>query len=276
MKTLIAPTDFSPISTNAINYAADMALEMGANLFLLYVYQVPIAVTDIPLPLLSVDELKEGAEQRLQHLKKDLQHITSGKLNIITETRLGDVIDELEDVCNTINPFAIIMGADDHSSIERTLFGHATLSASKRLTWPLISVPKGKEYGTGIKKIGLACDLEQVEETTPFESITEFVKEFHAELHVLNVETTHHQEQVAEQSEQTAILGTAIHQVNPQFHFIENNDIGHGISEFAEVNNLDLLIVIPKKHSLIEALFKKSPTKQLVLNSHIPVMCIHE
>src|SRR5690349_21671906 len=62
MKTLLVPTDFSPAATNATNYAADMALAMGADLYLLHVYQVPIAVTDVPLVLVSVDELKQEAE----------------------------------------------------------------------------------------------------------------------------------------------------------------------------------------------------------------------
>ena len=43
-----------------------------------------------------------------------------------------------------------------------------------------------------------------------------------------------------------------------------------------KTNNLDLVITIPKKHKLLEGLFKKSSTKQLVFDSHVPVMCVHE
>lgn len=274
-KTLVVPTDFSPASTNATNYAADMALAMGANLLLFHIYQIPVAVTDVPLVLVSVDELKAEAEKKLDNLKTKLEHITSGKLNIISETRLGDVVDELEETCARIQPFAVVMGTTGHTGFERTLFGSTTLRAIRHLTSPVICVPKGKEYGTGIKKIGLACDLREVEETTPFPAIIDFVKEFNAELYVLNVEP-HKAQMLPDQPEQTSILGTAIKELDPQFHFIAHEDIEDGINEFAEKNNLDLIIAIPKKHKLLEGLFKASSTKQLVLESHIPVMCVHE
>jgi nucleotide-binding universal stress UspA family protein len=275
MKTLLIPTDFSPAALNAANYAADMALAIGADLFLLHVYQVPVAVTDVPLVLLSVDDLKKAAEEKLLKLKTDLGHVVSGKLKIATEARLGNTMDELEETCKTINPFAVVMGSTGHSGIERVLFGSTTLTAIKHLTLPVICVPKGKEYGAGIKKIGLACDLKEVEETIPFTAILGFVKELNAEFHVLNVEE-HQANEKPGSSEQTALLGTAVKELNPKFHFIDHGDIEDGINEFAEKNNLDLIIAIPKKHKLLDGIFKPSSTKQLVFESHIPVMCIHE
>lgn len=272
MKTILVSTDFSPAAVNATNYAADMALAAGADLFLFHVYQVPVAVTDVPLVLMSVEDLKISAEQKLRRLKEDVRHITSGKLNILTETRLGKVTDELENICATVQPFAVVMGTTGHSSIDRILFGSTTLTAIRHLTWPVICVPKGKEYGPGIKKIGFACDLRQVEETTPFTAIIHFVKEMEAELYVLNVE----EGSKKSSPEQTALLGTALKELEPQFHFIQHDDIEDGINEFAEKNNLDLIIAIPKKHKLLESLFRPGSTRQLVTESHIPVMCIHE
>jgi nucleotide-binding universal stress UspA family protein len=76
--------------------------------------------------------------------------------------------------------------------------------------------------------------------------------------------------------EQTVVLGTAIRELNPQFHFIDNDNVETGIEEFSEKNNLDLVIMIPKKHGFAEKLFGRSSTKQLVRESHIPVMCVHE
>lgn len=273
MKTIVVSTDFSPAAINATNYAADMALAIGADLFLFHVYQIPVAVTDTPLLLVSVDDLKNSAEKKLEHLEKDLHHITSGQLKIKTEARLGDVNDELEEACKRIDPFAVVMGTTGHSTIDRILFGSTTLSAIKHLTWPVICIPKGTEYGTGIKKIGFACDLREVEATTPFPAILNFVQAFGAELHILNVEPP---EPTPDVTEQTALLGTALREVDPQFHFIGHKDVEDGINEFAEKNNLDLLIAIPKKHKLMEGLFKPSSTGQLIRQSHIPVMCVHE
>jgi nucleotide-binding universal stress UspA family protein len=275
MKTIIIPTDFSPTATNAVNYGVDMAIAVDASILLLHVYNIPIALGDVPVALLSVDELKNAAEENIGRLKHDLEHITSGKLKIYTETRLGNVTDELEELCKKVRPFAVVMGTTGLSSVERTLFGSTTLTAIKHLTCPVICVPKGKKYGKGVHKIGLACDFREVVETTPVSEIKEFVKEFHEQLFVLNVDFDNQQFR-PDTPEQSALLHSALEEVHPEYHFITRKDIEDGINEFAESHNLDLVIAIPKKHKLLDGLFRKSSTKQLVFESKVPVMCVHE
>ena len=275
MKTIVVATDFSPAALNAINYAADMALAINARLFLFHVYQLPLSVSDTPIVLLSVEELKESAETKLKQLKNDIQHITSGKVEILTEARMGNLSDELEDLCSKQDVFVVVMGTKGHSAMERALFGSNTLSVIKHITWPVIGVPLGKEYTPGIRKVGLACDFEAIRESTPVQEIRNFVKTFNAELHVLNVdyENRHFKPETPMQSE---LLHRELEAMKPTYHYIENRDIEDGINEFAETNNLDIVITIPKKHKRIGGLFKKSSTKQLVFESHVPVMCVHE
>ena len=275
MKTIIVPTDFSPAATNAMNFAADMAVNINASLMLLHVYQVPVSMTDVPVVLVSADELRKNSEAKLRELKESLTHITSGEIKIYAEARMGDVSDELEEVCKQIRPFAVIMGTRGASGVERILFGSTTLTAIRHLKWPVIVVPPGKEYGKGMKKIGFACDFKKVVESTPVQFIKNMVKEFGAELHVLNVdyENKHFKPETPEES---LMLHTLLEDLNPNYHFINHVDIEEGINEFVESNNIDLLITIPKKHKLLDSLFKSSSTKQLVTQSHVPVMCVHE
>jgi nucleotide-binding universal stress UspA family protein len=258
-----------------MNFAADMAVNINASLMLLHIYQIPVSMTDVPVVMASADELRKSSETKLQEIKNSLTHITSGKIKVYTEARLGDVSDELEDVCKHIQPFAVIMGTRGASGIERVLFGSTTLTAIRHLKWPVIVVPPGKEYGTGIKKIGFACDFDKVVESTPIQFIKNMVKEFGAELHVLNVDYKgkHFKPETPEES---MLLNELLADLNPNYHFIEHADIEDGINEFAEKNNIDLLITIPKKHKLLDSLFKQSSTKQLVTQSHVPVMCVHE
>jgi len=275
MKTIIVPTDFSPIATNAMNFAADMAANINASLILLHVYQVPVSMSDVPVVLVSADELKKSNETKLEELKNSLTRTTSGKIKIYTEARMGDVADEIKDACEHIQPFAVIMGTKGASGIERMLFGSTTLSAIRHLTWPVIVVPPEKEYGTGIRKIGFACDFEKVIETTPVQFIKNMVREFGAELHVLNVdhENRHFKPKTPEES---LMLHTLLNDLNPNYHFINNPSVEEGINQFTEKNNIDLLITIPKKHGLLDSLFKHDSTKELVTHSHVPVMCVHE
>ena len=275
MKTIIVATDFSPVATNAVNFATNMALSIDASLLLFNAYNIPVSYTEVPLVMVSIEEMKKNSETQLEALKENISHITAGKLKIYTEARMGSSVDELEELCKTINPFAVVMGAKGYSGIEKLMFGSTTLSAIRHLTWPVICVPPGKEYGSGIKKIGFACDFREVVETTPANFIIQIVKEFKAELHVLNVDYNekHFRPDTPEQS---FLLHNLLEELKPVYHFINHPDVEDGINEFAETNNLDLVIAIPKKHKLLEGIFKPSSTKQLVFQSHIPVMCVHE
>jgi nucleotide-binding universal stress UspA family protein len=275
MKTIMVPTDFSPIATNAANFAADMAVNINADLMLLHVYQVPVAMAETPVVLVSAEELRKDSEAKLEDLRSSLLHITSGKIKIHSKAIMGDITDEIEELSEKLQPFAVILGTRGASGIERILFGSTTLRAIRHLKCPVIIVPPGKEYGAGIRKIGFACDFEKVVERTPVQFIKNMVKEFRAELHVLHVdhEGKHFKPQTPEES---SMLHALLQDLNPSYHFIDNKDVEDGINEFAEKNNIDLLITIPKKHGIIDTLFKHSSTKELVTHSHVPVMCVHE
>ena len=49
MKTIIAPVDFSPVSYNACIYAAHMAQDIKAELVLLHLMELPLAVAEFPV-----------------------------------------------------------------------------------------------------------------------------------------------------------------------------------------------------------------------------------
>lgn len=275
MKTIIVPTDFSPVSLNAVNFAADMAIAIDASMLLFHVYNIPVSYSDVPVVLVSVEEMKKSSEAQLEELKQKVLHITSGKVKVYAESKMGNTVDELEELCKRIQPFAVVMGAKGKTGLEKVVFGSTTLTAIRHLTWPVICVPAGREYGKGIRKIGFACDFRQVVETTPVQFIKQMVKEFKAELHILNVDfkEKHFRPETPEQS---FLLHNMLEELKPEYHFINDADIEDGINEFAETNNLDLVIAIPKKHKLLEGIFKHSSTKNLVFHSHVPVMCVHE
>src|SRR6266487_6675878 len=143
MKTIIVPTDFSSISNNAMDYAVGLAKQTGSSVVLFHAYQVPVSMTDVPIVLVSVEELQKNAESKMADVKKLLEQKTGDSLKIYTETKLGDAIDELENLCQKIKPFAVVMGTKGATGLERVLFGSTTLIAIKHLTWPVIVVPPG-------------------------------------------------------------------------------------------------------------------------------------
>ena len=156
MKTIVVPTDFSDISTNAANYATDMALMMRAKLHLIHVYSVSVQGGEAAIAYISASEMEANAWEQINRLKEMLLARTNGNVIIHGEVREGDVANEIEDYCTKVNPYAIVIGAESASALERFFAMGETLRMLQHLHWPLIVVPPSANF-RGIRKIGFAC-----------------------------------------------------------------------------------------------------------------------
>lgn len=272
MKTIVLATDFSPAALNACNYAADMARAINADLLLVNIPDVPTYFTDTP-PLISPNEILLTAEESLDNLQSSLERKTGNAISIKAEARIGTFFTELEKLCDEAHPFAVVMGSQGETNTERIFFGSNTVFAMKRLNWPLLAIPIGAKF-SGIKKIGLACDFEKVPDTLPVDEIEIFTRSFNADLFVISTgtPTTHNPEMVF----QSGLAQVMLEGLHHKYEFISNEDIDEGIMDFCEKNNIDMLIIIPKRHTLSEKLIHKSHTKQMVLHSHVPGMALHQ
>lgn len=275
MKLIVAPTDFSVASLNAVNYAADLSCIIGTDLSVIHVCPVPTSFREVPTPAYSLDRLLNDAEEQMKLLKENLVLRTREKIQVITKVRQGDVMSEIADYCSSINPYAVVMGIETAGAFERFLRGGKTISAMRRLSWPLIVVPPEAKF-VSLRKIGLACDFRKVVETMPIKELTSLVKKFNAELHVLHVSSESGDSFDPETIEESEWLRDILGDLDPKYHFIKSVDIEKHINEFAEKNKLDLLIIIPKEHTLIQKLFQQSHSKELVLHTQVPTMSVHE
>ncbi len=272
MKQIIVTTDFSVSAHNAVNYAADMAIAINAGLLLLHVVQTPVGYSDLPIAI-SLEDMMRTSEKDMQSLKDEITSRINGKISVEAEVAMGGFLSELKNVCERIKPYAVVMGSQGKTAAEHLLFGAHATSAVMHLEWPVITVPPGASF-SAVKKIGLASDLSKVVETTPIEEISRLVKDFNAELHILNTGKKEvFDANLVFESGMMQELTTGLH---PTFHFITNENTEAGIIDFAEKNQIDLLIVLPRRHNLLGSIFHKSHTKQFVLHSHIPVLTLHQ
>ncbi len=277
MKTIIAPTDFSPISINAVNYAADMACSINAELLLFHIYTVPGIYGEVPYTIqgLQSSSLFSDAEKTLDQLKAELEKRTDGKINIATEVVIAtSVIAKLEEFCKPRKPYGVVMGTQGSTAMERFFFGSNTIIAMKHLEWPLIIVPPGATF-TDIRRIGLACDLKDVADSIPFSEIRSLVKQFNSELYILHINTEGEKAFTIEKTIESRSLRETLEDLHPIYRFLDKGNIENAIEEFAETNQLDLLLVIPKRHNIVDQLLHKSHTKEMALHTHVPLMAIH-
>jgi nucleotide-binding universal stress UspA family protein len=274
MKTIIAATDFSDNSLNAADYAAAMACFTRDKLVLFHACPLPLAFGEVPVPVVTKEELLAEAGEKMANLKNKLLYNTHDRLEIETVIEQGELVTQLGKYCDKAHPFAVVIGSETASAIERLLIGGRTTAVVHRLSWPVIVIPKDAKF-SHIKKIGMACDFKEVMDTIPVKQIESLVKIFKAELHVIYV---NEEDRVNEANlvQQSRSLENILEGLKPRYHFLNDGDIEGSITRYLDRHKFDLLIIIPKKHSIVDKLFHSSQSKKMVLHAQIPIISFHE
>jgi nucleotide-binding universal stress UspA family protein len=261
---IVAPTDFSDISLHAVKYAADMAADINAELIITHVTDFSLIAPDAPVTSITDYDEAWSAEQ-LNKLFNAITERTKKKISVSIENLRGNVLHELENFFEREQPFIIVMATHSPSAFERMFLQSVTLYAAKHIKYPVLIIPANTTY-SGIKNIGLACDLKTVYHE-PLEILWDLISAFHASLHVLHVKDSAANEHFAEMM----LTRHYLKDFNPQLHYIENaEDIEKSIFSFAKENFIDLLIIVPKKHKAGE----KSELKKFVLHPRVPLMVL--
>lgn len=265
MKTIIALTDLSPVSINAIYFAADMAWELNAELILLHVTEMLVPISEIPVEATRYDGRLTA---NLKKIRNELLIRTQNEINITTRNPSGVIMSELKKLCKQRDPFAIVLARRHRPALERFLIQSITLYAARHLKYPVLVVPENATYKP-IKNIGLACDLADTHEI-PLHFMRELISAYNASLHVLHVSKTKNisKRKVIEELH----LKYHLMEFNPEYHIIENEDVQVGIFSFARDNAIDLVIIMPHKHTI----FEKKETKEFVFQPTIPILTLHK
>ena len=273
MKTIIVPVDFSATSTNAAEFAGNLAAFYGAEMWLYHAYQIPIALSEFAYPVVDIVEMQNAADHQLELLRDETQSKLRRKLTIHTKAEMNLLQLGLTNLCEALKPDMVVIGLSGKKALTRLIVGSNTIKTIFELAYPILVVPSKAEF-IPVRKIGFACDYQQVEKTTPVALLRKIVADFHAELHVLNVDKSNTTD--AAKARESYLINDLLRDTKAEFHSIEAGEVTDGVNWFVDRSKLDWLVVIPKKHTLVEKIFRRSQTKELVYHTHIPILCIHE
>lgn len=272
MKTIIVATDFSKASQNAIDYAVEIALQVNARLILFNAYQMPVAVSEMPI-VYDTEALIEDINKQLNTIKDKIQQQKGSRLLLQTEVSEGSLIGCLKDICEDMEPYAVVMGSQGTTAAERFFFGSNTLYALKHLHWPILAVPPQYTF-KGIGKVAFASDLNKDVGKTALAILKDWVTDFNAELHIVHSAPE-------DQLYENAVFASGAMQkefnlLKPRFHFISGKNVEESISQFVVQEQMDVLVLLHKSYGFIEGLFHKSQARHFALNTAIPLLVLHE
>jgi len=274
MKKIIVPVDFSPTSVNAAEYAGNLAIFYGAEVWLYHTFEMPVGSAEVTWPVFNVNELQAAADQELDMLQAEVEGKLRSKVVFHKRAEMVPFTEGLATFCNTVQPDLVIMGLSGKDALAKLIVGSNTIKVIQESKYPVLVIPSKASF-TPVLKIGFACDYRKLEEGTPVALLKKVVKDFNASLYILNVD--HNDNNVDDEVMDGSIIAKNLfREIDPVFDSIESENVTEGLNQYAVQKGLDWVIVIPRKHTLLQKLFSRSHSKDLLYHTHLPVLCVHE
>jgi nucleotide-binding universal stress UspA family protein len=271
MSYIIAATDFSDLSENAVLYAARLAEAQAMDLVIINAFSFPVMMGDVPLPASLIDDTQADAERRIGELVLKVNASSNGT-RARSKVVFGGILDAIS-THGTENgePWLVVMG--NSVNAEDTAWFFSTLKdATSNLEFTVLAVPHGCTY-TAPDKICLALDVRQPENIDALTKIAAISGQLKTALHVFNAQGDAAYENVAKIGTKTETILSPAH---PHYHFRHLVTVDDAIQEFCSEEKIDWLALIPGKYSFFEELFHKSHTKALAKTMAIPLLILHE
>jgi nucleotide-binding universal stress UspA family protein len=141
IKSILFPTDFSEGSSQALQYAVDLAKKYGAKLYVVHVIYDIAKATGWYVPHVSMDQMYNDIEQEA---KKELNNFGVEELGGIKDIERSVVMgvphEEIVNFANKNRVDMIIMGTHGRKGIDRILFGSTAAQIVRYAPCPVLTV----------------------------------------------------------------------------------------------------------------------------------------
>jgi nucleotide-binding universal stress UspA family protein len=269
MKRLFVTTDFSTASHNALEYAIGMAQPFGAQVILFHAYQTAVlsgADTVAPVP---EEATRVAVQDRLQ---QHLLAIEPSNVNIQLLHAAGSAAATILATAREQGADLIISGMKQHGKALRQFFGSTVTELAKHTKQPLLVIPEQTSYQPP-HKIALASDIAPETDAHVLEALATIGERFHSKVYVVRVIRDRFDE-VYELLRHPARLQALPASLDTQYAYTQNKHVTEALQFYIQVEGIQLLAMVPHKHTLLEKWFFKSTTKAMIFKSMVPVLIL--
>ena len=278
MKKILIPTDLSPNAGNAIRYTLNFCKNFPAELIFLHATHPMLDLPDTSLefydPIVFQDE-KEQLNFVRANLNKifEEEKIDQEKLNFSIELRIGFAADEIVRVAEELNCDLVIMGTQGATGLGKLFLGSITYSVIKKTEIPVLAIPSNYSY-KAIDKIVFATDYEGISNKKTLTPLFDLANAFDAK--VLMFHAIEAKEPIAAYIEELQVWKTEknFHHVKHTNSIATCEDVTQGIMEFADENDASIIAMIPHSYNFFTNLIHKSKTKEIALDSKLPLLVL--
>jgi nucleotide-binding universal stress UspA family protein len=274
MKNILIPTDFSSNADHAIAYAINIFKCERANFYFLHAY-----ADEVYGPFHNLD--KETFEKQRQiHSKSSENKLTKLVNDTKTKTHnpmhkyemissFESLVDALNNVADSKNIDLIIMGTRGATANSKITFGSNTVQVFKYVKCPVLAVPDHYDYSQP-KKILFPSNYMLPYKRRELKLLDILAGEFKAEVHSLYI--SDFEDLSIRQLDNKKFLEESLPHARLSFVRTTVDNRAKAILAYINENNMDLLVMVNSRHSLLEDMLYQSTIDEIGLSPTIPFL----
>jgi nucleotide-binding universal stress UspA family protein len=294
IKNIMCSTDFSDLSNQALPYGIALAKEFGANLYVCHVIDLPPTTVNGEVHLYSL----EAQNRSLNYAFEQLERLM-GKQVVAWEPLIiiGHTADEICRMAEVNSIDLAISATHGRSGLKRIIIGSVTERLMRTLPCPLLIVGRStsdfdpsENQVFGFHRILVGCDFSP-DSNLALQYGFSLAQEFQSELHLVHVieppvyrdlrklakerEEEDHQDLENHLNEKLAnLVPEEIHNWCALKTTLLNGHPYKELTKYAELHDIDLIVLGVRGHGLVETLFLGSTTDRVARRASCPLLSV--
>jgi len=268
MNHILVPFDFSHNSRNALRYAAQLAKLAKTELTVLHAYDRAAVLEGV-----SLQGTQDGMEKERHHL---VNHYGLPDSVLTMKFTEGEMVETVADHLKNNPVDLVVMGTRGASGLQEVLVGSRTVGLLEEIAVPLLIIP---ENGTldKVRNILLCSDLREVEDDNTLDLVKELALLFGAPVRIAHVAESSEVPTNEHELERSRELSIFRPEVEVAYKRIKAKTVLEGIRYYLDLKgDNDLLVMINRKHTFIESLFRVNHTHKMAYHTTLPLLVLPE
>lgn len=274
MKTIVAATDFSPSSKNALRFAADMAVDFQTDLLIVHATHIPV-VSDVYFELrMTMEDWKAEDQLQMDRLVERLRKEYGDALRVKSKLKIGFGPEVIRELVDQGKVGAVVFGIAHTEKFNEIVFGSTGTDVAGSVACPVIIVPEKSKYRQW-KTVAFAFDQKQIPAVKGLRVLKEWIDAHQSKLHFINVMDTPF---IEGDDSSLKPLYRRFKDTEMKTHFLpyRTNQTEVALLDWVRRHKASAMVMIARKHNFLWRMFNERTTKKIAFSSTIPLILLSD
>ena len=281
IKRILFPTDFSDTAQNAFRHCLMLAKQLEASVTLLHAIYPEYETMDLPVMAAKATKDKVAAARIALQSFRDFgiaalqqRHAVDALPDIELDVEIGGAVSVITTIARRDAAELIVMGTQGQHNVMERAFGSVTTGVVERADCPVLVIPEKADYQEA-RIAAYATDLQEGD-SVHLRAAAPVLEAYHPILFIVHIQTDGEGQPSFDVEAVEERFAQQLPVLQVQVHSIREETVEEGLAAFVEDHAVDLLIMFAPQHTLLERIFRRSNTRRMALQSHVPLLLIKQ